>query len=177
MCMLLADQLRYLGRGRWSSGTFPVRWQCTQTCDGTMLESAVPLSRGPQMTEFYSVWTILWRSHFWCWHHGLKSYEKKSVGRLSQFWLAIWILRTAGNKLQLLESMLPIKGPSTSFMVSVTVRWATGQPSRCPCSNLHDSTASHAAIFLNCAALKFIPNHYLYFLLKNVLFDIIRFFQ
>lgn len=33
------------------------------------------------------------------------------------------------------------------------------------------------AIFLYCAALKFIPSHYGYFLLKNVLFDVTQFFH
>ena len=155
-CMLLADQLGYLGRGRWSSGTFPVRWQCTQTWLWWH-NAGICCAAEPQPTDD---WVLQCADHtltepFLVSAPLLKSYEKKSVGKLSQFWLAIWILRTVGNKPQLLESTLPVFTPVhgvsyTGQPMDLAPAFTTGQ----------HSTASPAAIFFNRVALKFIPNHY-----------------
>lgn len=136
-CMLLADQLGYLGRGRWSSGTFPVRWQCTQTCLWWH-NAGICCAAEPRPTDD---WVLQGADHtltepFLCRHHCWRAMKRKSVGKLSQFWLATWILRTVGNKPQLLESTLPV---STSCSWCRLHRAADG-----PCSSLHDRTAQHS---------------------------------
>lgn len=101
----------------------------------------------------------------------LKSYEKKSVGKLSQFWLAIWILRTVGNKPQLLESMLPISTSSSWCQLPSAEpqgsRWTLLQPSQ-----QQSVSRGH---FLQLCRSKIHPQSLSLFLLKNVLFVITQF--
>lgn len=130
--MLLAVQLGYLGRGRWSSGTFPVRWQCTQTWLWWH-NAGICCATEPRPTND---WVLQ------CVDHTLTEPFLVSAPLAEELWKekrekVVAVLAGHRNSEDCRKQgavawkHAACKGPvSMSFMVLVTDRWATGQPSR-----------------------------------------------